>query len=175
MQPAVRPVLLRLAVSVVIRHKSTSQVVCREFSVRYWEDFSPGEVETFGAYRVEADEIAMFSQRFGAATSMAADEASQAMAPQMLVCGIFMRLLVDHLLVRSASMGSPGMDSITWPHPVAAGDVLSVRMELLHARPLESRKDLGLIKHRAEVVNQDGVVVARLVANALFRRRQASA
>lgn len=141
--------------------------------MRYWEDFQPGEVETFGDYHLEASEIADFARRFGAATSQASSDPAQT-APQMLVCGIYMRLLVDHLLTHSTSMGSPGIDSIDWLQSVHAGDVLSVRMELLSARPLESRADLGLLKHRATVSNQHGIAVIELISNALFRRREAA-
>lgn len=141
--------------------------------MRYWEDFQPGEVETFGRYRLEAGEIADFARRFGAATSDASTDPAQT-APQMLVCSVYMRLLVDHLLTHSTSMGSPGIDSIDWLQPVHAGDVLSVRMELLSARPLESRADLGLLKHRAIVSNQHAAVVVELVSNALFQRREAA-
>lgn len=139
--------------------------------MRYWEDFAPGEVETFGAYRLEADEIAAFGQQFGSASGEIKPAAASA-APQMLVCGVFMRLLVDHLLIDSASMGSPGVDAIDWFAPVYAGDVLSVTMELLSARVLESRADLGLLKHKATVRNQHDVVVAELISNALFRRKE---
>lgn len=138
--------------------------------MRYWEDFQPGEVETFGDYYLEAREIADFARRFGAATSHLSSEAQT--APQMLVCGVYMRLLVDHLLTHSTSMGSPGIDSIDWLQAVHAGDVLSVRMELLSARALESRADLGLLKHRATVSNQHGAAVLELISNALFRRRE---
>lgn len=141
--------------------------------MRYWEDFQPGEVETFGDYRLEAEEIADFAQRFGAATSDVSMDPAQT-APQMLVCSVYMRLLVDHLLTHSTSMGSPGIDSIDWLQPVHAGDVLSVRMELLSARALESRADLGLLKHQATLSNQHDVVVLELVSNALFRRREAA-
>lgn len=141
--------------------------------MRYWEDFQPGEVETFGNYHLQASEVADFAQRFGAATSNASSAAAQT-APQMLICGVYMRLLVDHLLAHSTSMGSPGIDSIDWLQPVHAGDVLSVRLQLLSARALESRADMGLLKHRATVSNQHDAVVLELVSNALFRRRAAA-
>lgn len=136
--------------------------------MRYWEDFQPGEVERFGAYCVDAAEIAGFAGRF------AASAARDNVAPPMLVCAVFMRLLVDHLLADSASMGSPGVDAIDWHAPVQAGDVLSVDMKLVSTRVLASRTDLGLLKHRAAVRNQHHELVAELMCNALFRRREAA-
>lgn len=149
--------------------------------MRYWEDFEVGAVETFGAYTVDEAEIVAFGRAYDPLPFHVDPEAAAdgpyggLTAPGLLTCAIFMRMLVDHVLSRSASMGSPGLDSVRWTRPVYAGDTLSVHQEILAARVLESRPELGLVKNRFTVVNQDGAAVAELASNALFRRRAAPA
>jgi len=141
--------------------------------MRYWEDHHSGEVERFGTYRLDATEITDFAARFGGDAGQGPN--ADRLAPPMLVCGVFMRLLVAHMGENSASMGSPGVDAIDWHQPAQAGDVLSVEMVLLSTRALESRADIGLLKQRAVVYNQRNEAVATVVCNALFRRRGAGA
>lgn len=149
--------------------------------MRYWEDFEVGSVETYGAYEVSADEIIAFGKAydplpFHVDPDAAADGPYGGLtAPGLLTCAIFMRMLVDHVLSQSASMGSPGVDSLRWSRPVRPGDTLSVRQEITAARVLESRPELGLVKNRFEVRNQHDETVAELVSNGLFRRRAGAA
>ena len=149
--------------------------------MRDWEDFEPGRVETFGAYTVTEDEIVAFGRAYAPLPFHVDPEAAAdgpyggLTAPGLLTCAIFMRILVDNVLSQSASMGSPGVDSVRWPRPVFAGDTLSVRQETMEARVLNSRPELGLVKNRFIVLNQDGEAVAELASNALFRRRTAPA
>ncbi len=82
-----------------------------------------------------------------------------------------MRMMCDAYLLRSASLGSPGLDSLKWLLPVRAGDTLSVRLSILEARPLESKPGVGLVKSRHEVLNQDRQVVMRMEGYGMFRRR----
>lgn len=141
---------------------------CAYRPMRYWEDLDIGETRRYGAYRLTAAEIADFSARF-AAPGVAGAPADAASAT--LLCGVAMRLLVDHALVDMASLGSPGVDRIDWPAPARAGDVLALVTETLESRVLASRPEMGLIKQRVEMTNQRGDVVARLWTNALIARR----
>jgi acyl dehydratase len=50
-------------------------------------------------------------------------------------CALTMRLLVDNLLLRSASLGSPGVELIRWTKPVRPGDTLHARVHVLEVRP----------------------------------------
>jgi acyl dehydratase len=82
-----------------------------------------------------------------------------------------MRMICDDHLLEAASLGSPGIDSLRWTRPVYPGDTLSVRLEVLEARPMGSRPDVGLIRQRWQVLNQDREVVMTMEGWGMIRRR----
>jgi acyl dehydratase len=84
---------------------------------------------------------------------------------------LMMRMLVDSVLNDTVSMGSPGVDELRWYKPVFPGDTLSARMTILESRPSGSRLNMGIIRHRCEVLNQHGAVVMSMVATNFFGRR----
>ena len=147
--------------------------------MRYWEDFEVGETERYGAYEVTEAEIIEFAKAYDPLPFHTDPEAAKdslygaLTAPGLLTCSIFMRLLVDHLLLDAASLGSPGVDQVRWLKPVYAGDTLSVRQQALSKRVLESRPEMGLVKNRFEVLNQHDEVVCDIASNGLFARREA--
>lgn len=136
--------------------------------MRYWEDLVVGETHRYESHELTQDEIVDFGNRFAAPAVVGADETA---APGLLICCIGMRLLVDHALAGTASLGSPGIDRIDWPATAHSGDVLSLSTELLSSRILESRPEMGLVKQFLAVENQRGQVAARMWTNALFARR----
>jgi acyl dehydratase len=86
-----------------------------------------------------------------------------------------MRMMCDDYLLRSSSLGSPGIDELRWLKPVYPGDVLSVRLEVLEARPMKSKPDVGLVKSRWQVLNQDREAVLAMEGWGMFGRRLAAA
>ena len=62
-----------------------------------------------------------------------------------------MRLMCDAYLLRSTSLGSPGIDELRWLKPVHPGDELSLRMTVLDARPMRSRPTIGLVQSHWEL------------------------
>ena len=79
--------------------------------------------------------------------------------------------LVDSVIGRSESLGSPGIENLRWLKPVRPGDTLTARFSVLEARPSESRPDRGIVRSRGEMLNQDGDVVMQLEAVNFFARR----
>jgi acyl dehydratase len=75
-----------------------------------------------------------------------------------------MRLYADQYLSKVASLGGPGVDELRWPAPVRPGDVLRLRTEVLEARLSRSKPDRGLVRTRAELLNQDDAVVFSCIA-----------
>ncbi|MCP8937015.1 MaoC family dehydratase [Alsobacter sp. SYSU M60028] len=144
-----------------------------------FEDFVPGAVSTYGAYKVTREEIVAFASRFDA-QPMHLDEA--AASTSMLgglaasgwhTCAMLMRLFADNVLRDSTGMGAPGIDELKWLRPVRPGDVLGVRMTVLEARPSATRADRGYVRFRFEVTNQDGAVVMEQTNSVIFGRRGA--
>ncbi len=84
-----------------------------------------------------------------------------------------MRMICDDHLLDAASLGSPGIDSLRWTKPVYPGDTLSVRLEVLEARPMGSRPDVGLVRQRWQVLNQQREVVMTMEGWGMLRRRPA--
>jgi acyl dehydratase len=82
-----------------------------------------------------------------------------------------MRLVVDHYVSRVASLASPGVDELRWPAPVRPGDSLRLQTTILETRRSRSKPDRGLVRTRAELLNQHDQIVLSLVAMNLIRLR----
>jgi acyl dehydratase len=82
-----------------------------------------------------------------------------------------MRMMCDAYLLETASLGSPGIDALRWLKPVFPGDTLHVRLEVLEARAMASKPQVGLTKSRWTVSNQHGEPVLTMEGWGMFRRR----
>ncbi|MFP2905877.1 MaoC family dehydratase [Pyxidicoccus sp. 3LFB2] len=145
--------------------------------MRYFDDFQPGEVGEHGPYVVSREEIIAFAKQFDPQPFHLSDEGGREgifgglIASGWHTASICHKLLVEGLLGKTASLGSPGVDELRWLRPVRPGDALSVRTEVISLTPSRSKPDRGAIKFRFEVRNQQGEVVMTEIANALFSRR----
>jgi acyl dehydratase len=147
----------------------------------YWEDFQPGTVREFGRYEVRREEVLEFAGRFDPQPFHLDDAAAAASlfgrlaASGWHTCAIAMRMMCDGYLLESASLGSPGIEKLTWPAPVYPGDVLRMRSTVLESRPLASRPTVGIVRNRSEVLNQNDDIVLSMEGAGFFRRRPAAA
>lgn len=143
----------------------------------YFEDFRVGEKTDLGRYTVTEAEILSFArqydpQRIHTDRDFAAEGPFGALiASGWHTCAMFMRLLVDAMLMESSAIASPGVDGIRWIRPVRAGDVLRAEAEAIEVMPSRTRPDRGLVKHDCKVFNQQDELVMTLRTLALFRRR----
>jgi acyl dehydratase len=143
----------------------------------YFEDFPPGKTFEYGDRVMTADEIVEFAREFDPQPFHLDDAlARQTMAGGLIASGwhsaaLMMRINCDELFLRSASQGSPGIESIDWLKPVRPGDRLKVRLTTVSARETRSRPDLGVVEGRFELINQNGEVAMRQVASVFIRRR----
>jgi acyl dehydratase len=134
----------------------------------HFEDLAPGTVFDLGTALVDRDEMIAFARRFDPQPFHLDPEAGRASvfgdlaASGWFTAGLWMRAYVDNLLSRSAGLGSPGGDEVSWPAPVFAGDELRAAMEVLDARVSRSRPELGLITLRGTMTRvSDDVLVYR--------------
>ncbi len=145
--------------------------------MRYFDDFQPGDVSEHGPYLVSREEIIAFARQFDPQPFHLSDEGGREgifggiIASGWHTASICHKLIVEGLLGKAASLGSPGLDELRWLKPVRPGDALTVRTEVVSLTPSRSKPDRGAIKFRFEVRNQSGEVVMTEVANALFSRR----
>jgi acyl dehydratase len=144
---------------------------------RYLEDYTPGAVYEYGYITVSEADILDFARAFDP-QPIHADPRFAAEGPfggliasGWHTAGIMMRLFADHCLSRVASLASPGIDELRWPAPVRPGDSLRLRATVAEARRSRSKPDRGLVRTRAELINQDDQVVLSLTAMNLIRAR----
>jgi acyl dehydratase len=145
--------------------------------MRAFEDLKVGDVMEFGPLAITAADIKSFASRFDP-QPMHLDEAavqntivSGLSASGLHIVCIHMRLFADGVLRDSTSMGSPGVEEIRYLEPLRAGDSLTLRVEIVAARPSRSRPQMGLVNFRSRMVNGDGKVVLEMSATLMFGRR----
>jgi len=143
----------------------------------HWEDFPVGSVREFGATTVSREAVLAFASAFDPQPFHLDDAAAEASlfgrlsASGWHTCAMTMRMMCDDYLLDSASLGSPGVDSLRWLKPVYPGDTLRVRLTVLEARPMASRPSVGLVRSRWEVMNQASDIVLSMEGWGMFRRR----
>jgi acyl dehydratase len=145
----------------------------------YWEDFPVGSTHEYGSVTVSKDDIIAFASQFDPQPFHLDEEAARhslfggLCASGWHTCAMAMRMVCDGGLLESASLGSPGVEKLRWLKPVFPGDTLRVHIEILGARPLKSKPDVGLVQKRWDVLNQNDEMVMQLEANSMYRRRPA--
>lgn len=147
-------------------------------AVQYFEDIPIGAKAAFGRYAVTRDEVLDFARKYDPQPFHLSDEAAaqthfgRLAASGWHTCAMMMAMLVAHMKEhRQASLGSPGMDELRWRTPVYPGDTLRCETEVLEKRRSESRPEMGLIKSRMTVFNQDDVAVMTFVSNGMIATR----
>ena len=145
----------------------------------HWEDFSPGTVREFGATSVTREATVAFAAQFDPQPFHLDDAAAEASlfgrlsASGWHTTAMAMRMICDDHLLDTASLGSPGIDQLRWVKPVYPGDTLSVRLEVLEARTMTRRPEVGLVKSRWTVLNQHAEPVMTMEGWGMMRKRSA--
>jgi acyl dehydratase len=143
----------------------------------YWEDFPAGHVMDFGGMPVERDAVITFARQFDPQPFHVDEGAARdslfggLCASGWHTCAMAMRMMCDAYLLESASVGSPGIDALRWHRPVFPGDTLRVRMQVLSARAMASRPQVGLVQSRWDVRNQHDQTVLTMEGWGMFQRR----
>ncbi|MCB1384819.1 MAG: MaoC family dehydratase [Nitratireductor sp.] len=146
----------------------------------YFEDMPVGSEREIGPRTVTAAEIVEFAREFDPIPFHLDAEAGEASmlgglaASGWHVCALSMRMTCDAFLLESSGLGSPGISECQWVAPVLAGDTLRGKVVVESARLSASRKGLGLLGLRCELVNQHGELVLRYWNIGLMRTRDAA-
>ena len=150
-------------------------------TVRYWEDFKPGQVIELGSRTIDKDSILAFAREFDPQPFHTDEEAARHTTFGGLIASgwhtgsLSMRLFYDGLIKDVVSLGSPGFDELRWLKPVRPGDTLSARFTVLECVASRSKPDRGVIRALLETRNQHGEVVMSITAVNIFGRRPAPA
>jgi len=145
--------------------------------MRYFEDFSEGQVFELGEQQITEEEILEFARRFDAQPfHVDREKAARSIYGGLIASGwhtgsIYMSLLVRGLLRDSASLGSGGIDELRWLKPVRPGDVLKARMTVTSLKPSSRHPDRGTVFTLGELFNQRGEKVMLVRSSGMFARK----
>lgn len=137
-------------------------------------DFHPGQVIEAGPCVLTADEIVAFAKAYDPQWfHVDAEAASRGrfgglIASGWQTCAVAMRMVAVSALEGSESFASPGIENIRWPSPVRPDDELLLTATVLEVRRSSSRPELGILRWRWELHNQEQSQVLDLVATSLF-------
>ncbi|MCX7325582.1 MAG: MaoC family dehydratase [Hyphomicrobiales bacterium] len=143
----------------------------------YLEDFAVGDVRSYGQQPVSADDIIAFASIFDAQDfHLDAEAAKSTFVGGLIGSGwhtsaIMMRIMAEAFLLDSAALGAPGIDELKWIRPVRPGDVLSVRHTVLEVKQSRSKPEIGLVRFRFEVMNQNAEPVQEVTNWIILGRR----
>jgi acyl dehydratase len=143
----------------------------------YFEDFEPGQDIDLGTRTVTEEEIVAFAREFDPQPFHVDHDAAAesifggVIASGWHTCSMMMRMVVDGLMNRSASMGSPGLDGVRWLAPVRAGDTLNVRYRTVQVKASASKPDRGVVWSKWVALNQHGETVCTVEGMGMFGRR----
>lgn len=146
-------------------------------TARYFDDFNLGDSFESAAYTISLDECLAFARNYDPQPFHLDPEAAKASFFGKLVCSgwqttaITMRLLVDSYILRGTGIIGTGIDELRWTAPVAPGDTLRVRGQVVEKRAWPGGKPRGIVRLRMETRNQDDVVVMTQFANCIVPKR----
>jgi acyl dehydratase len=144
---------------------------------RYFDDFKVGDSFKGDSIDVSQEMIVQFAQAFDPQPfHLDPQAARQTMFGELVASGwhtaaMTMRLFATSEIRIANGIIGGGVDQMSWPRPVRPGDRLTVRSEVLEARPSRSKPDRGMLKVRVDTLNQDGAVVQTFVGNLVVLRR----
>jgi len=146
---------------------------------RYYEDFHVGDVIDVGSVGLSEADIIAFARQYDPQPMHTDPRAATftiyggLIASGWHTVALFMRLLVENLVAKTSSLGSPGVEELRWPLPVRSGDTLRGSMEILETRVSNTRPTMGIVRWRGTVRNQNDQLVMTLIGTNFFGRRPA--
>ena len=146
----------------------------------YFEDVEVGSKLEFGSITVSRDEIIAFAGEFDAQPFHLSDEAAaethfgSLSASGWHTTALFMKMFVAKMHAgghQDASLGAMGIDELRWLRPVRPGDTLRGASEVVEKKASRSRPEMGIIKSKVTIFNQDDEPVMTLMPITMFRTR----
>ena len=146
--------------------------------MRYFEDLEVGAETDFGTYTVTREEVLEFARKYDPQPFHLSDEAAakthfgRLSASGWHTAAMTMAVIARKVVAdEQAGLGSPGIDELRWLKPVYPGDTLRCECEVIDARPSASKPELGIVRFRLVILNQDDVPVLSQISNVVVRRR----
>ena len=146
-------------------------------SNRYAEDFQIGDIIDLGDYKVSREEIIEFAKKYdpfpfhvdegAAAETVFGGIISSGWLTSLIWLGLMHKNFIDYDTV----LGSPGHEELKWPTPVRPDDILNGKIEVLERRVSKSRPDLGFVRYRAILKNQNDELVFDTTSTLLVKAK----
>lgn len=147
----------------------------------YFEDVAIGDRITVGPLTVSREEIIAFAAEFDAQPFHLSDEAAadthfgSISASGWHTTALFMKMFVTEMQKnpghQSASLGGMGIDELRWLKPVRPGDTLHGMSEVIEKKASRSRPEVGIVKSRITLLNQNDEPVMTMMPIAMVRTR----
>ncbi len=146
--------------------------------MHYFEDIECDVVHRFGSYEVTRQEVIEFAEKYDPQPFHLSDKAAarthfgRISASGWHTCAMTMRMMVEYKAAHGyAGLGSPGVDNVRWLRPVYPGDTLRCEIVTLTKRISRSKPEIGILKSRISVYNQDDERVMSMEVNEMIRTR----
>jgi acyl dehydratase len=150
--------------------------------INYFEDVMVGDTLTFGPLSISREEIIAFAAQYDAQPFHLSDEAAaethfgSLSASGWHTTALFMKMFVAEMQDsghQDASLGAMGVDELRWLMPVRPGDTLSGTSEVIEKKASRTRPEMGIVKSRVTIINQQDQPVMTLMPIVLLRTRPA--
>lgn len=147
----------------------------------YLEEFEPGLVFEHSLRRTvtESDNM-MFSNMTLNPQPLHIDhdfaaksEWGKPLVNSLFTLGLMIGISVNDTTI-GTTIGNLGMTDVTFPHPLFHGDTVRVETKVLTVRASQSKPDRGIVEFEHQAFNQNGLLVARCVRQAMMKKRPAA-
>ncbi|MFC3645230.1 MaoC family dehydratase [Aquibium oceanicum] len=146
----------------------------------YFEEFEPGAVIRHSLTKSVTESDNMF---FSVMTLnpqplhidfdfAARSEWGKPLVNSLFTLGLMIGISV-HDTTLGTTIGNLGMTETVFPHPLFHGDTVRVETEVLSVRESKSKPDRGIVEFEHRAYNQNDVLVARCVRQAMMLKRKA--
>lgn len=145
--------------------------------IRYLDDFEVGETFVSPGITVTESEIIDFALKYDPqAFHMDVNAASESLYGGLIASGfqtmaLCFRLFIQNGMLAESSMGSPGIDELSFLAPVRPGDTLHTINEVVEVRPSRSKDDRGILRLKYTAINQHDDAVLSFIINHLLKRK----
>jgi acyl dehydratase len=146
----------------------------------YLEEFTPGQVIRHALTKsVTENDNMLFSvmtlnpQPLHIDFDFAAkSEWGKPLVNSLFTLGLMIGISV-HDTTLGTTIGNLGMTETVFPHPVFHDDTIHVETEVKTVRASKSKPDRGIVEFEHRAYNQDNVLVARCVRQAMMKKKGA--
>jgi acyl dehydratase len=143
----------------------------------HYEDFVEGSVQDFGPRSITREEIIAYAKEFDSQPMHLDEEAAKnsllggLAASGWHTCCFMFRMMYDHFIKDSSSLGSPGIEETKWLKPVRPDTPYTLRLHILDKRVSKSRPEMGLVRMRTELLDEKGAAQVDQTSTLLFGLR----